>query len=140
MAYEILEHTADAGVRGIGDTLEEAFREAARGTFSLMVDLERVEPREGVPIEVEADSLEGLLVAFLGELLAKRDIEGLVFSNFQVKIEKGDGGWRLRGRAWGEPLDPARHRPGVEVKAATYFGVKVERQGDRWIAQCVLDL
>ena len=140
MAYEILEHTADAGVRGIGDTLEEAFCEAARGTFSLMVDLERVEPREGVPIEVEADSLEGLLVAFLGELLAKRDIEGLVFSNFQVKIEKGDGGWRLTGVAYGEPLDPACHRPGVEVKAATYFGVKVERQGDRWIAQCVLDL
>ncbi len=140
MAYEILEHTADAGVRGIGDTLEEAFCEAARATFSLMVDLERVEPRQEVELEVQADSLEGLLVAFLGELLAKRDIEGLVFSDFQVKIEKGDGDWRLTGKAWGEPLDPARHRPGVEVKAATYFGVKVERQGDRWIAQCVLDL
>ena len=42
--------------------------------------------------------------------------------------------------AWGEPLDPARHRPGVEVMAATYFGVKVEKEGRRWIAQCVLDL
>jgi len=140
MAYEILEHTADAGVRGIGDTLEEAFCEAARATFSLMVDLERVEPREAVPIEVEADSLEGLLVAFLGELLARRDIDGLVFSQFQVKIEEGNGGWRLTGKALGEPLDPARHRAEVEVKAATYFGVRVEREGDRWIAQCVLDL
>jgi len=28
----------------------------------------------------------------------------------------------------------------VEVKAATYFGMKVEKEGDRWIAQCVLDL
>ncbi len=140
MAYEILEHTADAGVRGIGDTLEEAFREAARGTFSLMVDLERVEPRQEVELEVQADSLEGLLVAFLGELLARRDIEGLVFSDFHVKIEKGDGGWRLTGVAYGEPLDPARHRPGVEVKAATYFGVKVGKEGHRWIAQCVLDL
>ncbi|HEC62826.1 MAG TPA: archease [Candidatus Acetothermia bacterium] len=140
MAYEILEHTADAGVRGIGNTLEEAFREAARGTFSLMVDLERVELRQEVALEVQADSLEGLLVAFLGELLAKRDIEGLVFSDFKVKIGKGKGGWRLTGVAWGEPLDPARHRPGVEVKAATYFGVRVEKEGHRWIAQCVLDL
>ncbi|MCD5408756.1 archease [Candidatus Bipolaricaulota bacterium] len=140
MAYEILDHTADAGVRGIGATLEEAFCEAARGTFSLMVDLEQVKPRQAVEIEAEADSLEGLLVAFLGELLARRDIEGLVFSEFQVEIEETEGGWRLRGIAKGEPLDPVRHRPQVEVKAATYFGVRVEREGDRWIAQCVLDL
>ncbi|MBC7092512.1 archease, partial [Candidatus Bipolaricaulota bacterium] len=33
MPYEILNHTADAGVRGIGATLDEAFAEAARGMF-----------------------------------------------------------------------------------------------------------
>jgi len=52
MAYEILDHTADAGVRGIGKTVEEAFCEAARGMFSLMVDLERVEPKEAMKVEV----------------------------------------------------------------------------------------
>jgi|Deesub1362B_J571_1020462.scaffolds.fasta_scaffold05654_3 SHS2 domain-containing protein len=140
MPYEILEHTADAGVRGIGSTLEEAFREAARATFSLMVDLPQVKPKQTVKLEVEADTLEGLLVAFLGELLARRDIEGLVFSDFRVRIEGGERRWRLAGEAYGEPLDPARHRPRVEVKAATYFGVEVRREGDRWIAQCVLDL
>jgi len=140
MAYEILEHTADAGVRGIGKTLEEAFCEAARATFSLMVDLKRVEPKEAVEVKVQADSLEGLLVAFLGELLARRDIDGLVFSRFEVEIGEGGGGYSLRGKAWGEPLAPVRHRPQVEVKAATYFGVRVEKQDDRWIAQCVLDL
>ena len=140
MAYEILEHTADAGVLGIGNTLEEAFREAARGTFSLMVDLERVKPQQKVELEVQADSLEGLLVTFLGELLARRDIDGLVFSDFRVNIEEGKDGWRLTGKALGEPLDPVRHCPGVEVKAATYSGVRVERRGDQWIAQCVVDL
>lgn len=140
MPYEILDHTADAGVRGIGASLEEAFSEAARGTFSLMVDLSQVEPREEVELRVQADSLEGLLVAFLGELLALRDIEGLVFSKFEVKIGRVNGTWRLSGKAYGEPLDPARHRPGVEVKAATYYGVKVAKEGDHWIAQCVLDL
>ena len=140
MAYEILDHTADAGVRGIGKTVEEAFCEAARGMFSLMVDLERVEPKEAMEVEVQADSLEGLLVAWLGELLARRDIDGLVFSRFEVKIKREDSGYRLFGKAWGEPLDPAHHRAGVEVKAATYFGMRVEKEGDRWIAQCVLDL
>jgi len=140
MTFEILEHTADAGVRGVGATLEEAFCEAARGMFSLMVDLERVEPKEAVEVEVQADSLEGLLVAWLGELLARRDIDRLVFSRFEARIERENGAFRLSGKAFGEPLDPVRHRPGVEVKAATYFGMRVEKEGDRWIAQCVLDL
>lgn len=140
MAFEILEHAADAGVRGIGDTKEEAFSEAARAMFSLMVDLEAVQPLRTAEVEAETDTVEGLLVAWLGELLAHRDIEGLVFSEFSVKIEQGDDQWRLFGKARGEPLDPVRHRPGVEVKAATYYGVKVRKEGDQWIAQCVVDL
>lgn len=140
MPYEILNHTADAGVRGIGATLDEAFAEAARGMFALMADLERVRPERTVDVAVEGDTLEGLFVAWLGELLARRDIEGLLFSRFAVEIAREGDGWRLRGRALGEPVDSARHRLGVEVKAATYYGVRVGQDGDRFIAQCVVDL
>jgi len=140
MPYEILEHEADAGVRGIGSSLEEAFCEAARGMFSLMVDLEEVRPERAVPVAVEAETLEVLFVSWLGELLALRDLEGMVFSQFEVKIKKADGGWALEGKAYGEPLDPARHKPAVEVKAATYYGVKVGKDDGRYIAQCVVDL
>ena len=129
MPYEILEHEADAGVRGIGSSLEEAFCEAARGMFSLMVDLEEVRPERAVPVAVEAETLEVLFVSWLGELLALRDLRGMVFSRFEAKI-----------KAYGEPLDPARHKPAVEVKAATYYGVKVGKDDGRYIAQCVVDL
>jgi len=140
MPYEILEHEADAGVRGIGSSLEEAFCEAARGMFSLMVDLEEVRPERAVPVAVEAETLEVLFVSWLGELLALRDLRGMVFSQFEAKIKKADGGWALEGKAYGEPLDPARHKPAVEVKAATYYGVKVGKDDGRYIAQCVVDL
>lgn len=140
MPFEILDHEADAGVRGMGSTPEEAFAEAARGMFSLMADLGEVNAREVVELEVCADSLEGLLVAWLGELLRERDVRGMLFSRFEVRIAREPGGVRLGGRAWGESMDPARHRLGVEVKAATYAGVRVEDQGGRWIAQCVVDL
>ncbi len=140
MPFEILEHTADAGVRGSGTTLEEAFAEAARGMFSLMVDLEAVRPARDVRVELEEDSLENLLVSWLAELLAQRDIEGLVFSRFELRIEPTEGRWRLCAQAWGEPMDAARHRLQVEVKAATNYGVRVERVGDTVFAQCVLDL
>lgn len=138
--YEILEHTADAGVRGIGATLEEAFAEAARGTFALMADLDSVRPETEVAVEAAGDTPEGLLVAWLGELLRERDVRGMLFSRFEARIGERDGAWRLSGRAWGERIDPRRHKLGVEVKAATYSGVRVERTGEGWIAQCVVDL
>jgi len=139
VAYEILDHVADAGVRGIGATVEEAFAEAARGMFALMADLTAVRPTKAVQIEARADTMEGLLVAWLGELLRERDVQGMLFSRFEVRIAE-DGRWRLSGRAWGEEIAPDRHRLGVEVKAATYSGVRVEKRGDEHIAQCVVDL
>lgn len=140
MPFEILEHEADAGVRGIGKTIEEAFAEGARGMFSLMVELDRVLPKESVEIECRADSLETLFVAWLGELLLQRDLTGLVFSRFEVQISREGDEYHLRGRAWGEPLDPERHMAKVEVKAATYAGLKLERVGEEYRVQCVVDL
>ena len=50
-------------------------------------------------------------------------------------------GPRLVGRAWGEQLDAARHEPAVEVKGATYTGLRVAEDPDgRWTAQCVIDV
>jgi SHS2 domain-containing protein len=140
MPFEILEHEADAGVRGIGRTIEEAFSEGARGMFSLMVELERVSPKEEIELTCRADSLETLFVAWLGELLLKRDLTGMVFSKFAVQISREGDGYHLRGRAWGEPLNPEKHGAKVEVKAATYAGLKLERAGEEYRVQCVVDL
>lgn len=139
MAFEILDHMADAGVRGSGPTLVVAFTEAARAMFALMADLVQVQPLVSVRVEAGADSPEGLLVAWLGELLRERDVRRMLFSHFEIQIWEA-GGWRLAGWAWGEPIARERHRLGVEVKGATYAGVRVERSGDGWIAQCVVDL
>jgi len=56
------------------------------------------------------------------------DAEGLLLSKFKVeKVEEEDGKYRLKGYAEGEPIDPERHRLKVEVKAATYGLMSIER-------------
>jgi SHS2 domain-containing protein len=61
----------------------------------------------------------------------------MLFGRFQVVIE-GQG---LRGQAWGEPIDVAKHEPAVEVKGATYTALKVGQEPDgTWVAQCVVDV
>ncbi len=140
LRFEYLDHTADAEVRGVGDTIEEAFCAAAAGMFNLMVDLNRISPNIPHQVEVSAPRRELLLVEWLGALLGEKEITGLIFSRFTAKIEETSDGWRLRGVAWGERLDPMRHHPKLEVKGASYAGLRVEERDGHWIAQCVLDI
>ena len=140
-AWEHYEHTADIGVRGCGDTLEEAFEAVALGLFDVMVDVGKVEPRECREAEVEEGDLEALLYSFLEELLVLHDIEGLVFGDVKVEIGKTENGYKLKAKACGEVLNPEKHEPKEEVKAITYHEMKIEKLPDgRWIAQFVPDL
>jgi SHS2 domain-containing protein len=134
--YETFEHQSDVGVRGFGATLEEAFANAATALYSVMVDISRVEQKEFRGVNVSADDQEQLLVEWLNALLAVSDIERMVFSRFEVRIE----GNRLAGTAWGEHLDRSHHRAQVEVKGATYHQLSVHREQGRFVAQCVVDV
>lgn len=142
MPYEYLDHTADVGLRSCGRTLAEALTDGALGLFHLMVDLERVAARQEVPIRCAAGDPAALFVELLNELLAQRDIKGLFFGDFEItRLEQSDDGYRLEGIARGEPMDIERHQPKVEVKAATYGGLKyfLDENGQH-VVQCVLDL
>ncbi len=136
MTFEIFEHRADVGIRGIGSTLKEAFEDAARAMFSVMVDLDTVRPEETFEIEVSASDDEALFVEWLNELLSLADLNGVVFSKFEAEIS----GSRLKGRAAGEKWDMERHEPKTEVKAATYSSLSVKNKNGSYIAQCIVDV
>ena len=140
MPFEYLDHTADIGIRGIGKTVEEAFCEAARAIFNLMVDLEDIVPKEAVHVTVEARQLDLLLVEWLASLLVKKDLEGFLLSRFQLELREMENGFSLHGEGWGEPLNLKRHQPKTEVKGVTYAGLRVQKEGKRWLAQCVVDI
>jgi tRNA nucleotidyltransferase (CCA-adding enzyme) len=135
--WEHFEHQADVGVRGIGRTMAEAFEQAAMAMVAVITDPARVTPQQAVTVRCEAENEELLLVDWLNGLLAEMSARRMLFGGFQVEI---DGG-RLRGTARGEAVAPLRHEPAVEVKGASYLGLKVGRD-DRgaWVAQCVVDV
>jgi len=140
MPFEYLDHTADVALRGIGETVEEAFCEAAKAMFNLMVDVDQVTAKQSLKVFREASTPELLLVEWLSELLVQKDLTGLFHSRFHVNIVKKSDGLRLEGTAWGESLDLSRHSVKLEVKGVTYCGLHVVRKGKEWIAQCVVDI
>src|SRR4030042_3005719 len=135
MAYEYFEHMADVGIVGRGRSLEEAFAEAAKAMFNLMVDIEAVNPIKTIEVECEAENEEELFVEWLNALLAEASINNMVFSQFEVRIENG----KLAGLARGEELDLERHEARTEVKAATYSQLRIIKDGE-FVAQCVVDV
>jgi SHS2 domain-containing protein len=134
---ELFEHTADLGLRVTAPDLDTLFAEAATCLFSAVVeDLAAVRPQVEQAIEIAGTDREYLLFDWLRELLYRFDAEHLVFGQFEVRV-RDDG---LSAKAWGEPLDPARHVLSHEVKAITYHELKVEQTPDGWLAEVIVDI
>jgi SHS2 domain-containing protein len=139
--HEQFDHGADVGVRGIGPTEAEAFRQAGLALFALVCsDPAEVGRDREQRVELHAESLEELLFDFLNELVFVLDVERLVAGELTVEIGRGDGGVRLVGRIRGETYDPERHGGTVDPKGATYTDLRVAREGGQWVAECVIDV
>lgn len=134
--WEHYAHGADIGVRGLGASKEEAFAQAALALTAVIVDPASVAARERVAIECEAPDDELLFAEWLNAVIYEMATRRMLFRRFAVRL---DGG-RLSGEAWGERIDVARHHPAVEVKGATYTTLRVAREGERWLAQTVVDV
>jgi tRNA nucleotidyltransferase (CCA-adding enzyme) len=135
--WEHFPHEADMGVRGFGRTREQAFEQAALALISVITEPAAIAPQVAVAIRCEAPDDELLLVDWLNAIVYEMATRQLLFSRFEVHIREH----RLTATAWGEPLDVARHQPAVEVKGATYTGLRVAREANgQWVAQCVVDV
>jgi len=135
--HETFDHGADIGVRGRGPDPARAFEQAAQALTSVVCEPGSVAPMQAIGITCSEDDPELLLYAFLAALVYEMASRRMLFSRFEVTIEAA----RLEARAWGEPVDVARHRPAVEVKGPTLTELSVRREPDgSWLAQCVVDV
>lgn len=134
---EVVEHTADIGLRVRAEDLNGLFAEAGRGLFSLILDnLDEVRPQTSLDVTLTARPLEDLFFDWLTELLHTFEVRRLVLCSFQVTVN----GTRLAAAVAGEPIDPARHRLLREIKAITYHGLSVRRSEQGWMAEVIVDI
>jgi len=137
MGYEILDHTADVRVRIEGRGFEDFLRSAALALMDLISDRTKVKPVEGVGFEIKAETGEELLIKMLGEILYVTRVRDMVFHDLEIEMT---GEYKVKGRLLGEKFDSARHELGLDIKAATYHNLKIQRVNDRFIAEVVFDI
>ena len=134
--FETFAHDADIGVRGRGATLAEALANAGQALTAVVVDPASVREVLAVEMACESSDPEVLLFDWLNALVFEMATRRALFARYEVEVK----GALLRARAFGEPVDVGRHQPAVEVKGATWTGLRVAREGDAWVAECVVDV
>ena len=134
--YEVLEHTADVGIRAWGDSLEGAFDQATRGLLDITGAFDEAGDGETLDISIDGDDLGGLLVEWLEEVLYTQDAKDRVVTAIDVD-RVGEGG--IRGSIRTKPRPGTLE--GTAVKAITYHQLLVEERADgNWIAQVFFDI
>jgi SHS2 domain-containing protein len=135
--FRILEHTADVGFEAFGATREEAFVNAARALIYLIVELDTIDLREEVTVQVQGADSECLLVNWLSELLFLHDTDGWLFRDFEIRDLQDKS---LRALARGEKFQRTRHQAKLMVKAITYHQLALEKSPQGWRAQVYVDI
>ncbi|HEX6676479.1 MAG TPA: archease [Actinomycetes bacterium] len=131
--FELLEHTADVGVRARGPSLEAVFEQATLGLAEVL-GAGRPGPGEPVAVTVGAADVAGVLVDWLGEVLWLHESRDAGIAGVRVD-RAGEAG------AAGE-VTLAGHGPfdGTQVKAVTYHRLRVVPDGGGWLAELYLDV
>ena len=139
--YRLLPHMADAYVEVHAPTLAGVFEESAFAMFDVMTDPTVIKLEFTDQFEVIAHDLVSLFHDWLEQLLLKFDLDGKVYSRFQMeKIEEPNGNVHLVAKAQGGIFERGRHPAKVEIKAVTYHRMEVRKAGRGYVARFILDL
>ncbi|MCD6516894.1 MAG: archease [Candidatus Aminicenantes bacterium] len=137
--YKFLNHTADAKFQAYGNSVEEAFRNAAEATANLMWSTKKVKPRIKRKVSITGKDREQLLVKFLEEILFLLDTDDfLLCSVKELSIKKEKADYALEAWFLGDRISDESEIFG-SVKAVTYSEMIIEGN-DHYLIQVVVDV
>ncbi|MDQ3982637.1 MAG: archease [Actinomycetota bacterium] len=135
--FEILEHTADVGIKAEAVDLRGVFEQATLGLLDIVGAWAPTADSESVDLDIEAADAGALLVDWLGEVLYVHDSRDAVVTSLEMlEVTAAHAAGRL-GIA---PRDEAAYEGGTQVKAITYHRLAVERTPGGWSATVYVDV
>ncbi len=133
-SFEILEHPADVKIRAFGKTKEELFLNAMLGMNAVLKPQEANNKKQVTKnIKVTSVDLDALLVDFLSEVLYLIQTNKEIYN--EVKFKKFSD-TELVGELFGQKFASL----GEDIKAVTYYGLKIERENNLYEATILFDI
>ena len=140
--FELVEHTADIGLKIYGLDKRELFINAARGMFFLITGstvfsvLDKT--KEYFDVQSNAPNIEDLIVTWLNDLLYIYDTEFVIFDKYYINSITDK---RIDAKIRAIKIEDSPYQIIKEVKAVTYHNLCVyQNKKGRWEANIVFDI
>ncbi len=135
--YRLMARQSALAVKVIGNSQADLFANSAFALFDVMTDVEKIELKEQLPLEVEGADRDDLMVNWMRELLYLYQGSGYLLREFRVREVKDT---LVKAEVCGEKIDPDRHEIKKEVAAVAYHQSRMEKTGNQWTAQLVFEV
>lgn len=135
-SYELIDHTADFGIRVFGGSAKNLFQNAAMALMDQLVETVDLLARQEKRITIEGNDWPDLMVNWLREILYLWAGEEILVHSVQIESIAENN---LAAHLWVDPFSPDRHTLKSEIKAVTYHQIQVFDAGNRWEARVIFD-
>jgi SHS2 domain-containing protein len=135
--YRLMTRQSELAVRVVGISQADLFANSAFALFDVMTDLEKIEVKERLPLEVEGADRDDLMVNWMRELLYLYQGSGYLLKEFQIREVKDT---LVKADVCGEKIDPDRHDMKKEITAVAYHQSRMEKTGNQWTAQLIFEV
>ena len=136
--YELIEHTADIGIKVRGSDLKELFQNASLAMFDIIAQKIKETTSSKIKefhIIQEAACLDELFVNWLNELLSLAAAKQVVFYDFKFSTLN-----KTKLEAVALAFDNKEYKTNAEIKAATYHELMFTKSKSQWLAQVIFDV
>ena len=135
--YRITTHQNELAVRIVGNSQADLFANSGFALFDVMSDIDKIEAAERLSLEVEGSDRDDVMVNWIRELLYLYQGGGYLLKEFKIN-EVND--ISVKAEVAGEKIDPDRHEIKQEIAAVAFHKSRMQKTGNRWIAQVIFEI
>ena len=135
--YRLTTRQSELAVKVTGGSQAELFANSAFALFDVMSDVEKIEIKERLSLEVEGADRDDLLVNWMRELLYLYQRSGFLLKEFVIREVKDTS---VKAEVCGEKVDPDRHEIKQEIAAVAYHQSRMTKTGNQWTAQLIFEV
>ncbi len=135
--YRLTTRQSELAVRIVGNSQADLFANSAYALFDVMTEIEKIEIKDRLPLEVEGMDRDDLLVNWMRELLYLYQGSGYLLKEFQIREVKDT---IVKAEVCGEKIDPDRHEIKQEISTVAYHQSRMAKTGNQWTAQLIFEV
>ena len=135
--YRLTTRQSELAVKVTGGSQADLFANSAFALFDVISDVEKIEVKERLPLEVEGADRDDLLVNWMRELLYLYQGSGYLLKEFLIREVKDTS---VKAEVCGEKAEPDRHEIKQEIAAVAYHQSRMTKTGNQWTAQLIFEV